>query len=349
MAISEIYVEPALASDTGTGIISDPFGDLEYAIEQTTHDTANGTRVNIKAGTDEILAADLATALADTSVSVAWVGSELGPIIFSGYTAAAGDGGIGGISGGGAVGILVSTTLDYVHVVDMHCHNTGTNPVIQLDDYCSIVRCEGNNTTGMGFVVDDNSVVSGCYVHNVCGDSNRYGIYSGVASLTSFNYVEPVAVDTSIGIFSSGDVFRNIVIMPTGSTIKNAITLSGNNTSCDNNTLYANASAGTGIGIGNGTIVKSLTNNVVEGFSGLGGIGIDVGATATLNKYGGNACYNNETEYNQLATRVGVNLGDNETLTASPFTSASTGDFSPVDTGNVKEGSLPQLIGGGHV
>ena len=55
MALTEIYVDPSIAADSGTGTIGDPFGDLEYAIEQTTFDTTNGTRLNVKAGTDDFL------------------------------------------------------------------------------------------------------------------------------------------------------------------------------------------------------------------------------------------------------------------------------------------------------
>ena len=50
MAITEIYVDPAINADSGTGTIGDPFGDLEYAIKQTTFDTTNGTRVKISIG-----------------------------------------------------------------------------------------------------------------------------------------------------------------------------------------------------------------------------------------------------------------------------------------------------------
>ncbi len=54
MALTEIYVDPAIAADSGAGTEGSPYGDLEYAIEQETFDLTNGTRVNIKAGTDEL-------------------------------------------------------------------------------------------------------------------------------------------------------------------------------------------------------------------------------------------------------------------------------------------------------
>ena len=123
MAISEIYVDPSIAADSGTGTIGDPFCDLEYAIEQTTFYTTNGTRVNVKAGTDEVLAAVINTAMADTGTTVAWVPAIAAQMIVQGYTAAAGDGGIGGISGGGSIGIM--TTDQFVSFIDMHLHNCG--------------------------------------------------------------------------------------------------------------------------------------------------------------------------------------------------------------------------------
>ena len=44
MAITEVYVDPSIAGDSGVGTIGDPYGDLEYAIEQETFDTKKCTR-----------------------------------------------------------------------------------------------------------------------------------------------------------------------------------------------------------------------------------------------------------------------------------------------------------------
>jgi len=75
-----LSADAGLTAD-GSSIVSDsgPFGDLEWAIEQTTFDLAEGTRVNIKNGTDEILAAKLETALADTGTSIAWAPAPTSP------------------------------------------------------------------------------------------------------------------------------------------------------------------------------------------------------------------------------------------------------------------------------
>lgn len=87
MALTEIYVDPSIAGDSGAGTIGDPYGDLEYAIEQITFDTSNGNRINIKAGTDEVLAVELGAAISGASISP----SETAPLIFQGYTTTAGE------------------------------------------------------------------------------------------------------------------------------------------------------------------------------------------------------------------------------------------------------------------
>ena len=110
MPITEVYVDPSINFDSGTGTLVDPYGDLEYAIREETFDLVNGTRLNIKAGAVETLVAPLNTSFADTSVSIAWpIGATGTPsVTLQGYTATAGDGGQGDISGGGLVSILLT-------------------------------------------------------------------------------------------------------------------------------------------------------------------------------------------------------------------------------------------------
>ena len=345
MALTEIFVDPSLNSDTGSGTIGDPFGDLEYAIEQTTFDTTNGTRVNIKAGTDEVLAAPLQTALADTSVTVAWVPTSSAPLVFQGYTSAVGDGGIGGISGGGSFSIIGDPTIDYVHLVNLHCHNTGSNPVIDIDNWCSVTRCEIENSSSNGISFDTACIAAENYVHNIGGIGILIG---GSGSCAAYNHLADGTNTFSQGIlsFSGSTVERNIVSL-TGNGDGIVTTLM---TNVIGNSIFSSGSVGTGI-VSNASVTNAIiTNNVIEGFSGAGGIGIDLGAAAVnVVSYGGNAVYNCATEYVAASGIIIDDLGDNEILTASPFTNAAGGDFNPVDTGNVKEGALPHLIGGGLV
>ena len=87
---SETYVDPSIAGASGAGTVGDPYGDLQHALDTMTRDATNGDRINIKAGTDEILAGVIDLTTYGTPSSAAH-------LVFQGYTSAAGDGGIGGI------------------------------------------------------------------------------------------------------------------------------------------------------------------------------------------------------------------------------------------------------------
>lgn len=343
---AEIYVDPSIAGDSGDGSIGDPYGDLEYAIEQTTFDTTNGTRVNIKAGTDEVLAANIATAMADTGTSAAWNPTEAAPCIFQGYTSAAGDGGIGGISGGGSVTVYTSATLDNVYFIDLHCHNCGSAAVLDMDDDCGVIRCEVDNTSGPGILTDNNGTVVDCYVHNVGGIGIQ--VLLGTAW---HNYCENGTNDFTIAIHVNGGGEANNNIISVDGT-SGGIQLA-ENARCWNNSIYSNGGTGAGISpTANNAHIKHIVNNLVEGFSGTGGIGFDLDDSGTsVVIYAGNAAYNNATNYNNPADYYIDRLGTsdtNETLSASPFTDAANDDFTPVDTGSVKEGSLPETFGNGQ-
>ncbi len=348
MALTEIYVDPSIAGDSGAGTVGDPYGDLEYAIEQETFDTTNGTRVNIKAGTAEVLAASLENALDDTSVSVAWAPIETAPFILQGYTTAADDGGVGVINT--ATSIINANTKDNIHLKDLSLVTTaGTSNTVVLDDFCSVIKCEiSGPSTGSGISLDNDCVVSGCYVHHTASPT-KFGIRADSNSIIEHCYVENTGL--AQGIFSFGARVRNCIVTFTGVDDGAGIYMGGAGT-VEHNSVYAGAAhTGSGIHLAANVYGISISNNLVEGFSGSGGFGIEFLSETSLSCYGGNAVYDCETAYTAGGpTEYAVdNRGDNETLTASPFTSASTGDFAPVDTGNVKEGALPQIIGGGLV
>ena len=344
MAWSEIYVDPSIAGDSGAGTIGDPFGDLEYAIEQTTFDATNGTRVNIKAGTNEIIAAGLNVAMADTGTTIAWVPTELKRAVFQGYTATAGDGGIGGITGSGTIAVLAGT-LSFVSFIDMHLTNSGTANTITAGNDIHIIGCEIDTCANRAISCGGRVLVDSCYLHTITGS---YGILITSNPVISNCYVD--CDTTSAGInFAGGLAYRNIVVQANvnGTGILN----NTDGGQIIGNSVYMSNAApvGTGIFITSGTSAMVCSNNLVEGASGAGGIGINIDATSgQCGIVEGNAVYDCTTAYSVPGRAAGRSL-DNETLTASPFTSAATGDFSPVDTGNVKEGALPQIIGGGLV
>lgn len=347
MAFSEIYVDPSIAADSGAGTIGDPYGDLEYAIEQTTFDTTNGTRVNIKAGTDEVLVSTITAAMADTATSIAWVPSATAPMVLQGYTSSAADGGIGGIDCNG--GTVTTGSGSQLRVIDMHCHNSSTADMFSNGGFCSFINCEINNALGIGIdALSGFCTVVGCYLHDIATFPIR------TSGWIAYNYIDGIlgakAMDSAIVLITSsvGIVYRNIIAIDgTTDGIRSAA-----RQGIINNSIWSNGGTGQGIQfVGSNLNMNTLTNNIVEGFSGSGGIGYDLTGTSNLQieVYGSNAAYNNATEYND-PEYIFKNFGDNETLSASPFTDAANGDFSPVDTGNVKEGSLPAAwIDGGSV
>jgi hypothetical protein len=347
VALTEVYVDPSIAADSGTGTIGDPYGDLEYAIEQTTFDTTNGTRVNIKAGTDEVLAAKLETALADSVTTPAWVPSHLAPCVIQGYGSTAGDGSVGGISGGGSVGMFTDQTADFIILQDLHVHNVGANHAIHVDSDCLIRNVEVSNGTGTTYygISVDQGLIEGCYVHNWEGYCFR--IDAGNIN-ACFVYDDGATPAIGIQVVPGQRVTNNIIWFAGTHNGVGIQTASLDHGVISNNSIFSNGGTGSGINVTNGGFRCSISNNLVEGFSGVGGIGLSLEANSTgVRLLAGNAVYDCTTAYDYGDLRLYE--ADNETLTASPFTNASAGDFSPVDTGNVFEGALPQIIGGGLV
>lgn len=340
MALTEIYVDPSIAADSGTGTSGDPFGDLEYAIVQTTFDTTNGLRINIKAGTDEVLAADLLTSFNDTSVSVAWAFSETAPLYIQGYTSTAGDGGVGGISGGGGNFSLMSPggTQRYITLCDLHLHNTGSAAILDLNNYSNVIRCELDDSTSNAIEGAVGVNVVGNYIHNIGGQG-----VNGLTTYIGFNYFENgannFAATAGGGCVNGSDtvVANNIFVLDSTSDAINV----GDTSIIINNSIYSNAGGGKGLYIAGTAAPSVIANNLIEGFSSAGGRAINFAtSSAECRVLANNSWYDCETGIDTHPSTAVIEEG-NEELTGSPFTDAANGDFSPVNIGSVKEGSWP--------
>lgn len=306
-APTNVYVDPAIAGNSGTGTIGDPYGDLQYALNTKVRDATNGDQFNIKAGTAEILAASLALTTYGTP-------AETAPLVFRGYTAAANDGGIGEIDANGAT--LLAATGSYQVWADMEIHNFGNNNGITANSNSNLFyRCEIHKgaSTPSGKVLLTTGSVIGCYIHDagatgtgiICNnllDSYIYNCPTG--STTTSNIINNVFVDCDAPIVHNGDQRLTI-----------------------GNSIYS-STARTGTGINAGTAATTTWgvcyNNIIEGYSGVGGKGI--ASSGDLAFLGYNAFYNNSTPKSLLD--VWLDLGNDATLLASPFTSAAGGDFS---------------------
>jgi len=262
MAMTDYYVDPSIAGNSGTGTIGDPYGDLQYALNSVTRNTTDGDRFNIKAGTAEVLSGTLSFA----TYGVPNVGAS---VVFQGYTSSQGDGGIGEIDGNGN-NISTNSNVNYV---DLELHNgAAAGNLVTVTGAC-IVNCEvhdANNGIGMGAYSSAESVNiydCGTYGIYMTGDSHARNCYirsrstdsNGAMTTCIYNDGRPGNVtnciiscdSTTNGIdnFDDGDIVSNCSILSAGGT-------------------------GFGIRIGTAGIGSGAWNNLIEGFSGTGGDGI---------------------------------------------------------------------------
>ena len=326
-APTEIYIDPSIAADSGTGTIGDPYGDLQYALNTATQDGTSGNRFNIKAGTYEVVA----SALTYTGT----YGNPGGgtPLIFQGYTSAAGDGGLGQIDFNGGSHSFCAADA-YVVFVDLECKNgTGTFLDIAQTNQMAI-RCTFHDTTGMA-VNNGGRGIHYCTFYD-CATGTDAGhvhfcrFYNGAVRdfTTCYN-----------GSTHSHSYVTNNTFELDGAS--NAITVK-NYYTIDNNSIYGGGSTGYGIQT-QGSLSVTIRNNIITDFSGAGGIGLDgVSLTAEHGIFAGNSFWNNTTEYDAIDSYF---ASGNETLGSTPFTDGSTGDFTPLDVGSVIGGAFPAAIG----
>jgi hypothetical protein len=295
-APTEVYIDPSIAGASGAGTIGDPYGDIQHALDTVTRDGTNGDRFNIKAGTDEVLAAAL-------DFSTYGVPTIAAPWICQGYTTAAADGGIGGISGGGSVGIITGGAIDYLTFADMHLHNTGANPIISADNYLSFINCEIDNTSSNGIDVDQYCLVLNCHIHNV----GATGVLLDNGGMVLFNTFENGTNDFTVAIHlknPAAEAMFNVIDIDGSS---DGILMTHYSTLAAYNSIYSNGGTGQGIVVNANLINVRVFGNIVEGFSGLGGIGIQLGAS-TMEIYGHNAFYNNTTNLSDSSEIILVDL-----------------------------------------
>lgn len=328
-----VYVDPAIAANSGTGTIGDPFGDIQFALDNTTRDATNGNQFNIKAGTDEILTAALTLTIYGTAPTAA------APLVFRGYTSAANDGGIGGISGNGSLGMIAGTPPS-TYLVDMHPHNSGAAAILTLGTLCMIVGCEINNTSGAAILCGSGGQVIRNHIHDIGGVGIGGALDKGFI-YGNFLKNGTKSFTTAIAPTAVGNVAAFNIISIAGSSI--GISFAQEDCKVINNSIYSNGGTGTGIvGPTNAARRIIVLNNIVEGFSGSGGKGLSI-VTGHLALYANNKYYNNATHEN-ITGNKSIDLGNNATLGASPFASPATDNFM-VDT-SVKAGAYPTSFKG---
>lgn len=313
MAISQYYVSPASGNDTtGDGSIGTPWATVQKALNTITRNATDGDQINLQTGGTDTLGAALSYVTYGTPTATA-------PLIIRGYTSAADDGGIGVISGAGSYAILAGNN-DYIHLLDLRLTNVGGNVAVALRHHCSIQGCEIDTGTSRGIDTSGAVIVDRCYIH----DFSSFGVYDIGGALISHSHIAACGSYLIALSGPMGRAHRNILKPATAVT---AILLNAPGAEAVGNSI--SGSSGTAKGIEAAASLTRLvcTNNIVQGFSGAGGVGISVPSTCVLAQYHSNAAYNNTTNYSVAAKFLGV-TGNNDTLAADPFVDAANGDFS---------------------
>jgi len=327
-AATEYYVDPSIAGDSGTGTIGDPYGDLQYALNTVTRNSTDGDRFNIKAGTDEILAAAL-------TLATYGVPAEASPLIFQGYTTAAADGGIGGIDGNATYAIIAAASTDAVIFIDLHLHNCGAATwIVQLRLNCKIINCEIDGCSGGGVTFSSNGQATNCHFHNI----GAIGFVCSDAGLAFGNFFENGA--------NSFTIAMQCVNLP-GAACFNIFSLSGTSDAidfqytfapCTHNSIFT---SGTGVAIradySHASRAALIANNLIEGWT--TGLLVAASPANTTLMVANNSFYDNGTDWDfqDQVTPFG-----NESLGTTPFAKSDANTyalratyFAPVDTGSV--------------
>ena len=335
-ALPETYVDPSLNSNTGAGTITSPYGDLQWALNNMTVGSL-GNRINIKAGTAEFMT----TALGLDLTTYGTPGSA-SPLVFQGYRADAGDGGIGVLDGAGSYSIMNASTVDYISFIDLTLQDCGTVAhMVYLDRYISIINCifqNHNGTHALRIGAVGNYIIGSTFT-----DITGTGILGGMGHVYRCKFIEGATYKFSGTGYAI--LFQNYG----ASIIQNIIKVSGSaggiylsDGVVNNNSIYSNGGTGKGLRLFSVTICAS--NNVIEGFSGSGGIGINYSG-GYFPYSDGNSVYDCETSFDGNIDRVLKGDKFNETLSSTPFNDAVNADFTPNEIGFVREGTTPPKVG----
>jgi len=340
-ALSEYYVDPNAGNDTtGDGSVGTPWKTIQKALDTITRDSTNGDRVNVKAGTADVISVGLNLTTYGTPTDTA-------AITIQGYTSAAGDGGIGEIDcNGNNISVWAVTTYDNICHRDMKMGNCITSTIVHLDNHIIFENCEIHTTTGttaIGIQCDNFCRVINCHIHGIGGTTNTGLQLQG--GVVAYSYIEDYGTNSgSRAIFHTFSNSLNVAhcfIVADADASGIFIDGSGGGIFVNNSLRgVGTATGGTGIELsGSGTNKHAVLNNLIEGFF----TGLTVDNTSDLIPVKGNSIYNSASADFNLGdqTDAGAASG-NESLSASPFAKSGSDTFAlrntyyaPVNTGSV--------------
>jgi hypothetical protein len=341
MALTELYVDPSIDADSGSGTSGSPYGDLQYCLNQETLDTVNGTRINIKDSATENITGVLSFATFGTPAAA---GGEY--LMFEGYTSTAGDGGVFTLDGGGGnYQLIAATACTGFHLKNGIFQNVTTSAyMVALDNDCSATNCEFHNCSGGALTGDSPFAVSNCFfsdVESTCIDLLANGV---VDSCLFYDTGGSTILNC---IFASGNVTVRRCMASLNATTGRFINTTADGLCVYHNTVLQNAACTDGCILSDdiNDSIQSIWGNIFEGYSGVGGHAIELPQNRIAPIVAYNAFYNNSTNMKNLPP-FEAQVVDNETLSQSGIAKSGSVTwanrktyFAPVDTGNVIGGT----------
>jgi len=278
--------------------------------------TVDGDQINICDSSLEganVLAAPLTLATYGTPATTA-------PLILRGYTAVANDGGMGEINCGGAT-MWASSYNGMVHL-DLNIHNGGTGHTVSLNQLVMLgcqVHEGAQGPTGANSLVSigGGGLCAGNYIYGCAGRGVTASLYCPVIG----NYLDDIDRINIVCIWGHNNIVR------LGAAGAEGIYISGNGTISGN--IVYNAVAGINYGLSMGPFASAF-NNILVGFSGVGGKGIRFQNDVSMVGY--NAFYNNIANYDPQSYFSSADLTAHDVaLAADPFVDAANGNFALTD------------------
>ena len=354
---TEVYVDPSSGSNSNGGTSDvDAYLTTQYALDNTTKNTTNPVRINVKDSANDVLTATL-------DFSTYAPGYNTGTVTIQGYTSVAGDGGLGVIDGNATYSVFNAGGTG-ICFVDMRLTNSGSADIVAaLGQFNGLYGCEIDNSTADGVTMSGKgAAVLGCNIHNIGG----FGVTitsAAEAKVVIGNYFKNGTNDftAAINAANADTVILDNIISIDGAS--DGIRITDYQSVCAGNTVLSASGTGSGILISGATVGIQLQvyNNYVEGFVGSGGIGYEwvTNSQQPAGLYGSNAAYNNATNYSEQAKTQAIAesnqsshpwIGANETLSGTGLDKSGADSFAnrfvyfkPISSGTMLTGGFPEL------
>ena len=360
MSLVEVYVDPAINANTGSGTVGDPYGDLEYAVGQTTYSGLNGYTFFIKAGTAEVLTQPLRTTfVVDNGFS-----TTSAPTI-AGYSSVGGDGGVAEIDCNEFSISSQTTSFCTFTLIQLYIHNCPVDgeDFMYMISGPALFRCkiQGPGVSAQtqygsnGWLRLGDSVVEESYFYDLPYNFAAGQTINFDGSGTVKNCIFEVGrFDGSQSPIYCSNTFVNNVVYAAGnktrSTANYLVRAASDPAVIANNIFYNSTTTDTwnGIIMSVGEGHHFLSNNVLVNFAHAGGIGINLDADWRTPRLTNNAFFNCTTNINNSPATAFVE-NDNETLSEDPVIDAANSNWNLRDIGNLRYGSYVGTLGGGFV